>query len=226
MTAASGYGVLAYDLAHLLGGLILVLSFALLARRRLPAIITLYGVQAAILAGAAAWQAWVQGTPGLYLTALATLLVKGVAMPIALRRRLGQRDLRSDIDPGLGVFPTLAIGVALVALAALAVLPMTVSAPATTREDLALSLSVVLLGMLMMVTRRTAPGQVVGFLSLENGLILAAIGVSGMPMLVEMSVAALVLAAFLVLVALMRQMRGHFDSVQTVHLDRAMRERL
>jgi hydrogenase-4 component E len=220
------YGALSYDVAHLLGGFALVLSFALLARHRLSALIMIYAVQAGVLAAAAAWQAWVQDAQGLYLTALATLGVKSIAIPMALRRLLGRLDLSLVADPGLGVFPTLALGVALVALAALAVLPTTVAAPALTREDLALALSVVLLGLLMMVTRRTAPAQVIGFLSLENGLILAAVGVSGIPMVVEMSVAVLVLVAFLVLGAFVRQMRSQFDSVDTSHFDRVMRERL
>jgi hydrogenase-4 component E len=182
--------------------LTLVLSFTLLARHRLSALITIYSLQAGVLAAAAAWQAYAQHMPALYLTAVATLAVKALAIPATLRRLLGRLDLARARDPGLGLFPTLAVGVGLVALAAL----------------------VVLLGMLMMATRRTAPAQVVGFLSLENGLILAAVGASGMPMLVEMSVAVLVLLAFLVLSALVGQMRHHFDSVDTGHLDRAMRE--
>jgi hypothetical protein len=44
---------------------------------------------------------------------------------------------------------------------------------------------VILLGLLMMVTRRNAVSQVVGFMSLENGLILAASGARGMPLVVE-----------------------------------------
>ena len=226
MSPAATYGALSYDVAHLLGGVVLVLSFGLLARHRLSALITLYSAQAGVLVAAAAWQAFVQGAPSLYVTAAATLAVKAIGIPLTLRRLLGRLDLRRSADPGLGVFPTLAAGVGLVALSALAVLPMTVAVPALTREDLALALSVVLLGLLMMVTRRTAPAQVIGFLSLENGLILAAVGAAEMPMLVEMSVAVLVLLAFLVLGALVRQMRQHFDSVETHHLDRAMRERL
>ena len=69
---------------------------------------------------------------------------------------------------------------------------------ALTREGLALALSVMLLGLLMMITRRNAVTQVVGFMSLENGLILAAIGARGMPLVVEISVAFSVLIALFV----------------------------
>ena len=99
------------------------------------------------------------------------------------------------------------------------VLPTTVHAPALTREDLALALSVVLLGLLMMITRRNALTQVIGFLSLENGLILAAIGVPGLPMVVELSAAFLVLVAFVVFGVFFFRIRERFDSLDIAHLD-------
>ena len=61
------------------------------------------------------------------------------------------------------------------------------------------ALSVVLLGLLMMVTRRNAVSQVVGFMSLENGLVLAATGAKGMPLVVEISIAFSILIAFIVI---------------------------
>ena len=79
------------------------------------------------------------------------------------------------------------------ALAVLVVLPVSVSAVSLTREGLAISLSIVLLGFLVMTTRRNALAQVIGFLSTENGLVLAATGMPGMPFVAELSVALLVL---------------------------------
>ena len=78
-------------------------------------------------------------------------------------------------------------------------LRVTADADPLAREDLAFALSVVLLGLLMMVTRRNAVSQVVGFMSLENGLVLAATGAKGMPLVVEISVAFSVLIAFIVI---------------------------
>jgi hydrogenase-4 component E len=100
------------------------------------------------------------------------------------------------------------------------VLPTTLESQTLTREDLALALSVVLLGLLMMITRRNALTQVVGFLSLENGLILAAVGVEGMPLVVELSVAALVMVAFIVFGVFFFRIRERFDSLELRHLDR------
>ena len=87
------------------------------------------------------------------------------------------------------------------------------------REDLAFALSVVLLGLLMMVTRRNAVSQIVGFMSLENGLILAATGAKGMPLVVEISVAFSVLIAFIVIGVFLFRIRERFDSVDLQALD-------
>jgi len=215
-----GFGALPYDLAHLLGGAVLVLSFGLLYQRRISAVINLYAVQAAILAAAAAWQAKVQGAPELFVTALIALAAKGVAMPLALHNIVRRLSIHRAVETALGVFPSMVIGVALVTLSVLVVLPTTLQSQALTREDVALALSVVLLGLLMMITRRTALTQVIGFLSLENGLILAAIGVAGMPMVVELSVAVLVLLAFIVFGVFFFRIREQFDSLDVSHLDR------
>ena len=88
------------------------------------------------------------------------------------------------------------------------------------REDLAFALSVVLLGLLMMVTRRNAVSQVVGFMSLENGLVLAATGAKGMPLVVEISVAFSVLIAFIVIGIFLFRIRERFDTVDVQALDR------
>jgi hydrogenase-4 component E len=87
------------------------------------------------------------------------------------------------------------------------------------REDLAFALSVVLLGLLVMVTRRNAVSQVVGFMSLENGLVLAATGAKGMPLVVEISVAFSILIAFIVIGIFLFRIRERFDSVDVSALD-------
>ena len=91
---------------------------------------------------------------------------------------------------------------------------------ALTRESLAAALSIVLLGLLMMITRRNAVSQVVGFMSLENGLILAAIGVVGMPLVVEMSVAFSVMVAFIIFGIFFFHIREQFDSLDIRHMEK------
>ena len=217
----SAFGVLSYDLAHMLGGAALILSFALLYQRRIIAVINIYALQGIVLAAAAAWAGWSQGAPHLYVTALIALIAKGVVIPIALHKIVVRLNVHREIETALGIFPSMILGVALVALSISVVLPTTSGAQAQTltREDLSLALSVVLLGMLMMITRRNALTQVVGFLSLENGLILAAVGIEGMPLVVELSSAVLVLLAFVVFGVFFFRIRERFDTLDVGRLD-------
>ena len=99
-------------------------------------------------------------------------------------------------------------------------LPVTATANPLAREDLAFALSVVLLGLLMMASRRNAVSLVIGFMSLENGLILAAAGAKGMPLVVEISVAFSVLIAFIVIGIFLFRIRERFDTVDVLALDR------
>ncbi|MBR0651820.1 hydrogenase-4 component E [Roseomonas terrae] len=213
------FGQLSYDLSHLLGGAVLLLSFVLLYQRRIGAVINAFATQGTLLAMAAAWAAYAQGTPGLYLTALLALAVKGVLIPLALHRLVRELNLHRTVETALGVGPSMIAGVALVGLCILVTLPATEGARLLSRETLALAMSVVLLGMLMMITRRNAISQVVGLLSLENGLILAAVGVAGMPLVVELSTAALVLMIALVAGVFAFQIRERFDTLDTGSLE-------
>lgn len=204
---------LTYQLAHLLGGIILICAFALLSQRRLAAMITLYQAEAITLTAAAFWQGYAQQEAALYLTGLITLVIKAIILPIALRRIVQNFKITRAVETAMPVGLSMIIGLALIGIAVWVVLPTTMHAVTLTREDLAISLSVVLLGLLVMTTRRNALSQIIGFLSTENGLVLAAIGMPGMPFVAELSVALLVLMAFLVVGVFLFRIREHFDNL-------------
>jgi hydrogenase-4 component E len=82
-----------------------------------------------------------------------------------------------------------------------------------------LALAIILLGFLMMISRRNAVTQIVGFMSLENGLILAATGARGMPLVVEISVAFSVLIALFVFAVFVFRIRERVDSVDVEALE-------
>jgi len=215
----------AYNIAHLLDTAVLVLSFALLYQRRLFAVLTIYAWQAVLLAGAAAWQAYAQDAWHLYITAGIALIFKAIVIPLALRWIIVRLDIHRSIETALGVGPTLTVGVGLVALSILLVLPVTAASGALTRESLAAALSIVLLGLLMMITRRNAVSQVVGFMSMENGLILAAVGVKGMPLVVELSIAFSVMVAFIIFGIFFFHIRERFDTLDVHDMERFRGER-
>lgn len=204
---------LSYPLAHLMGGIMLLCAFSLLSQRRLAAMIALYQAEALTLAAAAFWQGFAQGAGDLYLTGLITLVVNAILLPIGLRQIVQHFNLTRAVETAMPSGLSMILGVALIGVAVLVVLPVTVNAVSLTREDLAISLSVVLLGFLVMTTRRHALAQVIGFLSAENGLVLAATGMPGMPFVAELSVALLVLLAFLVAGVFLVRLREPFDTL-------------
>lgn len=181
-----GFGDLSYDVAHLLGGAMLLISFVLLYQRRIFALVNALALQGGFLALAALWQAYVQAAPQLYVTAAIALIAKGILIPIYLRRMVTQLPPARRAEPASGIGASMIAGFLLVGLSILVVLPATSGARALAREDLAIALSIVLLGLLMMVTRRSALAQIAGLMTLENGLVLGAVGVAGMPLVVEL----------------------------------------
>jgi hydrogenase-4 component E len=214
-----------FDVAHLLAGGLVLVSFLLLYQDRMYALLNIFALHALVLALSVAWQAYVQDAPHLYVTAGIALVFKAIVIPTVLRRIVERLGIHREIETVGGVGLTMLAGMALVALSMVVMLKVTADADPLAREDLAFALSVVLLGLLMMVTRRNAVSQVVGFMSLENGLILAATGAKGMPLVVEISVAFSVLIAFIVIGIFLFRIRERFDTVDIQALDRFRGER-
>ena len=211
---------LTLDIAHLLAGSLVLVSFLLLYQDRLYALLNIYALHAVVLALSVAWQAYAQDAPQLYITAVIALLFKAIVIPVALHRMIVKLGIQRQIETVGGIGLTMLLGMGLVALAMVVTLRATAGADLLAREDLAFALAVVLLGLLMMVTRRNAVSQVVGFMSLENGLVLAATGAKGMPFVVEISVAFSVLIAFIVIGIFLFRIRERFDTVDIAALDR------
>ena len=216
----------AFDIAHMLAGGLVLVSFMMIYQDRLYALLNTFALQAVLLALAVAWQAWTQGANHLYASAAIALVFKGIIVPWALFRIVRRLGIHREVETVAGVVPTMLAGMGLVALSILLMLQLTQAAEsAVAREDLAFALSVILLGMLMMITRRNAVTQIVGFMSLENGLILAAAGAQGMPLVVEISVAFSVLIAMIVIGVFLFRIRERFDSVDLEALDEFRGER-
>jgi hydrogenase-4 component E len=167
----------------------------------------------------------VQDAPHLYITAAIALAFKAIVIPVALHRIVQRLGIHREIETVVGIGLTMLSGIGLVALSMVVMLQVTAEADPLAREDLAFALAVVLIGLLLMTARRNAVSQVVGFMSLENGLILAATGAKGMPFVVEISVAFSVLIAFIVVGIFLFRIRERFDTVDVQALDRFRGER-
>ncbi len=218
-------GGLAFDIAHLYAGALVLMSFLLLYQDRLYALLNMFALHALVLAFAVAWQAYIQDAPHLYITAGIALVFKAIIIPVALHRIIRRLGIHREIETVGGIGLTMIAGMGLVALSMAVMLRVTPDAGRLAQEDLAFALSVVLLGLLMMVTRRNAVSQVVGFMSLENGLVLAATGAKGMPLVVEISVAFSILIAFIVIGIFLFRIRERFDTVDVEAMDQFRGER-
>ncbi len=216
---------LSFDVSHLLAGGLVLFSFMQLYQTRLYALLNVFALQAFVLSLSVAWQAYVQDAPHLYVTATIAFLFKAVVIPIALHRIIAQLGMARDVENVVGIGPTMLAGLALVALSVVVMLRVASEADSLAREDLAFALSVVLLGLLMMVVRRNAISMVVGFMSLENGLILAAAGAKGMPLVVEVSVGFSVLVALMVIGVFLFGLREQFSTFDASALERFQGDR-
>ena len=208
-----------FDVGHMLAGGLVLVSLTMLYQDRLYALLNVLAAHAFLLALSVAWQAYVHDAPHLYITAGIALVFKAIVVPVALRRMVFQLGIHREIETVGGIGLTMLVGIALVALSLEVMLPVTAQADPLAREDVALALAVVLIGLLMMVTRRNAVSQVAGFMSIENGIVLAATGAQGMPLVVEISVAFSILIAFIVIGIFLFRIRERFDTVDVQALD-------
>ena len=213
------------DIAHMFAGGMVLVSFMLLYQDRMFALLNVFALHAVVLSLSVAWQAHIQNAPHLYVPAAIALVLKGIFIPLALRQVVIRLGIHRSIETVVGIGPTMLFGMALAGLSMVVMFKAAATADPLAREDLAFALTVLLLGLLMMVTRRNAVSQIVGFMSLENGLILAATGAKGMPLVVEISVAFSVLVAFIVIGVFLFRIRERFDSVDLQALDEWRGER-
>jgi hydrogenase-4 component E len=209
------------QLLNACAALMLLLSFAMLSQRRLVSLVSLYAVQGAVLAAATLLLAWRTGEGHLYLSAVLTLALKVAFLPWLLNRLMRRLQVYWDTEPLLNISATMLSGIVIVVFAFGLAQPITQLASTSMRNAIGIAVAVVLLAFLMMITRRKAMSQVIGFLSMENGLFFGAMSATyGMPMIIELGVALDVLVAMLVLGVFFFQIREQFDSLDLHHLER------
>lgn len=204
-----------------LAALVLLSSFALLAQTRLLSAVHAFAWQGALVAAVTALMASAGGEPHLYLSAALTLTLKALLIPWMLHRLIRRLTLERHVETVRHPAVITLAGAAIVIFCYWVVLPIARLELAATRNILAISLSVVLLGLLMMVARRQAVSQVIGFMSMENGLFLAAAAATGgMPLVVELGVAFDVLVAAVLFGVFFLQIRDSIDSLDVDRLNR------
>ena len=199
---------------------LLLISFAMLSRRRTQRLITLFAWQGAILFLSTCLVAHSSGLSELYYSAGLTLILKVIALPWILHRLIYRLGAQWDSEPLVNIPATMLVGLVLVIFAFGLAQPISMLATTITRHTLGIALAVILLSFLMMITRRKAITQVIGFLAMENGLFFAATSATyGMPMVIELGIALDLLVGVFILGIFFFQIREQFDSLDLHHLE-------
>jgi hydrogenase-4 component E len=212
---------LSAQIIHLCAALLLLLSFVMLVQRRLLSLVTLFGWQGAILAISTLVVAYSSGQHHLYYSAALTFTLKAIVLPYILARLVRRLGIHWDVETLANVPTTLLLGVLLVIFAFGLSQPITELAHTITRSTLGIAIAIVMLSFLMMIMRRKAVSQVIGFLAMENGLFFAATSATyGMPMVVELGIALDVLVGVFILGIFFFHIREQFDSLDLHHMER------
>jgi hydrogenase-4 component E len=206
---------------NLLAALMLLIAFAMLSQRRILSLINLFAAQGVVLAASTFVVAYSTGHADLYLSGVITVVAKVIALPLILHWLIRRLNVRWDVETLINIPTIMLIGIALVIFAFNLAQPISEMASTVTRSTLGIAMACVMLAFLMMITRRKAVPQVIGFLAMENGLFFAATSATyGMPMVVELGIALDVLVGSFIFGIFFFQIREQFDSLDTHHMER------
>ena len=209
------------QLINLFAALLLLLAFAMLTQRRILSLINLYAAQGLVLVLSTLVVAYSTQQVNLYYSALLTLVLKVLLLPWIMHRLIRALNVRWDVETLINIPATMLIGIALVVFAFNLATPISQFAGTITKSTLGIATACILLAFLMMITRRKAVSQVVGFLAMENGLFFAATSATyGMPMVVELGIALDVLVGMLVFGVFFFHIRETFESLDIHHLEK------
>jgi len=213
------------QIINLLAAVLLLLSFAMLAQRRILSLIDLFAAQGFVLALSTAFVAWATGQTHLWWSAGLTFALKVLLLPWILHRLIRRLNVKWDVETLINIPTTMLFGLLLVILAFNLAQPVSALAGTITKGTLGIALAIVLLSFLMMITRSKAVPQVIGFLAMENSLFFAATAATyGMPMVVELGIALDVLVGVIILGVFFFQIRERFDSLDIRHLEKLKEE--
>jgi hydrogenase-4 component E len=212
-------------MVNLSSALLLITSFAIVAQRQLPACINLFVLQSVFLALTAALVAFLTGIHHIYIAAVLTLVIKAVAIPRIFKQVIVRLDVQRELEMNVNVPAGLLICGALVIMAFFIIKPIIPLGFLLTRDSLAIALAIVLIGFFMMIARKQAMTQVIGFLVMENGLFLGATASAyGMPLIVELGLFFDLIVAALIFGIYTNQLQDAIESVDTSKLTTLKKE--
>ncbi len=189
-------------------------SFLMLGQGRLLRLIFVFAVQGLLLTLTTSMAAFSLDNPHLYISAVLTFALKVIFIPWMLQKQVLAMNMHRDVEALKNNTAVMLGGASLMVFSYYVLQPIIHTSSMIMLNALAVSLSVVLLGLLLMISHRQAVAHVVGFMSIENGLFFAAIvATNGMPMVVELGVAFDVLVAAILFGIFFLHIRTSIDSL-------------
>jgi len=197
----------------------LVSAYLMVGQKALFTTIRLYGLQSLLLAIVATTIAISESRPELFVTAALTVVLKTILIPWFLMRTVDRIGIHREIEPFLNVPVSLLICLGLTVVGYRVSTGFEEGAQRVTHHLIGVALSLLLIGLFLMVTRKKAITQILALLTVENAVFLVAVGVTtGMPLIVEFGIAFDVMLAVLVLGILVQRIVGRFESMDVSRL--------
>jgi hydrogenase-4 component E len=208
------------QLITLMAALMLVVQLLLAVQSMLFTSVRLYAIQSIFLAAIAGVVAFFDHASHVYVVAALTVIGKVIFLPWLLNRQLRRIQITQEVEPLLNATATMIVCGGLTLLGYLVARPFT-SLERLGNNTLAIAITLVLTGFFLMINRRKAISQVLALLTVENGVMLAAVALTtyGMPLVVEFGIFFDVLVAVMILGILIYRIRETFASMDTSKLD-------
>ena len=197
----------------------LVSVYLMVGQKALVVAIRLYGVQSLLLGTVGVAMGLAGHRPHLFVTAALTVVLKAALIPWFLLRVIDKVGIRREIEPFVNVPASLLLCLGLTVVGYRVSVGMAGASQGVPHQVVGVALSMVLIGLFLMVTRRKAITQILALLTIENAVFLAAVGAtSGMPLVVELGISFDVILAVLVLGVLVNRIVDRFESMDTSRL--------
>lgn len=201
--------------------LVLLFGLILLWRRGIAAYVGAFAGQSMVLSAVIATVAYFGNDHELYLVAATFFLLKGLVIPRLLRRMQRRFAVERELEPYVNTASSLVVSGLLVLFGYAVTRPLVALSQLPTRAGMPLAMGLVLVSLFVVISRKKALTQVIGFLMLENGLaLLAVLGTYGIPLIVELGVALDVLMGFLVMQIFVYRIHETFESIDVEQLNR------
>jgi len=208
-----------HDFVILCAAGMLVSVYLMVGQQSLVVAIRLYGIQSLLLGAVGVAMGLADDRPHLFVTAGLTIVLKAALIPWFLQRVIDRVGIRREIEPYVNVPASLLLCLGLTVVGYRVSLGMAGASQGVPHQVVGVALSMVLMGLFLMVTRRKALTQIVALLTIENAVFLVAVGATaGMPLVVELGISFDVILAVLVLGVLVHRIVDRFESMDTSRL--------